>query len=117
MLYRLDTLAGTQLLDTSTGLGQGHVSCNTDRKGWVYASSYISSGTMPGLQQIAAVKMDGSKTVEVFGMIHNFWTSQGSTNDQYVSEPQSTVSRDGTKVLTGMEWTDGGSVYDYLMTK
>ncbi len=106
--FSLATGAATRLL-ASSAFEYGHVSGrNIDRPGWVYLSAYDWGATAgrPGRDQLVAVKTDGSRTVEVFGFANHRSTT-------YNSQPQATVSRDGTRVLFASEW-GASNVYAFI---
>lgn len=95
-----------------------HVSTrNTDRPGWAYVSWY----KIPGKRfsdEIIAVKMDGSQSVERLCHIHS--ASQGC----YRCEAHPVPSRDGTRVLFASDWAqdcgagcgDSTDIKDYVVT-
>jgi hypothetical protein len=78
-----------------------------NRNGWAYLSVYGPQGTLPGNDQVLAVNLDGSGTVEVFAHAHHY-------DSRYESSPFAVPSRDGARVLFGSEWTAGGPIYAYV---
>ncbi len=74
----------------------------------MYLSAYDCGVTarQAGQDQLVAVKTDGSRTVEVFGFANH-------RNTTYNSQPQATVSRDGTRVLFASEW-GASNVYAFI---
>lgn len=112
--YRLSDGAATLLFgSTSTAFEYGHVGRARLRPGWIYLSVYDTS-TMAGRRgndQIVAVKLDGSMTVEDFGYAYN--RTNGST---YANQPHACPSPDGTRVLFASPWGNGsGNTYAYTV--
>jgi Collagen triple helix repeat (20 copies) len=106
---RLDSVLLTPILPNFSAFWYGHISMRaTNRPGWAYLSNYncISPAGAKGLDQLVAVKLDGSMTVEVYGFAHH-----GA--DVYVNDPFGTPSRDGRRFLFGSEW-GGTNVYAYV---
>lgn len=101
----------TTLVTSPSAYGYQHISCrNLDRPGWAYLSSYkYDSNDYKGRDQIVAVKLDGSETVEVF-CFANQRTNTGAA-------PVAVPSRDGTRVLFGSEWGVPGTTYAYIAEK
>jgi len=100
-MWRLDTGALTTLLPGGSAYGQGHVSLrNVKRPGWAYLSHYSANDGLKGGDQVVAVKLDGSGTVEVFGHAHHTATT-------YDSEPHACPSPDGSRVVFASDWHGG----------
>ncbi len=93
-----------------------HISCrNTQRPGWCYVSDMTNNHSAPiGLGQIYAMKLDGSHTVEVFGVNHGSYNSCSSCNEY---SARAVPSQDGAKVIFASDWGKGTSspAYDYLI--
>lgn len=107
-MFRLSDGAQTALLPANA-LEWGHVSCrNLGRPGWAYFSNYQYDNVPAlGRDQLVAVKLDGSQTVEVFGFANH-------RTNTYDESPFAVPNRDGTKVLFGSEWGHPGTVYAYV---
>jgi hypothetical protein len=95
-----------------------HVSTrNTDRPGWAYVSWYKVDGKRFS-DEIVAVKMDGSQTVERLCHMHS--ASAGC----YRCESHPVPSRDGTRVLFASNWAqdcgagcgDTTDIKEYVVT-
>ncbi len=109
MMDQLSNGTVTVVLQGGTAMLRGHLSGrNNDRPGWVYCSVYDSTNTSAraGNDQVFALKLDGSQTVEIFAHAHHGL-------DIYVNDPMATVSRDGTNVLFGSEWA-GPAAFAYV---
>ena len=103
------------LLLAGSNFNNGHISGrNIDRWGWVYLSNhvYYGSGTLPGHDQIAALKTDGSGTLQVFAHAH---TIQPADTYDYDASTHAVPNRDGTKVMWGGRWDDSGGMYSYVV--
>jgi hypothetical protein len=74
------------------------VSCrNINRPGWCYVSDFGNYSTSPiGDEQIYALKLDGSRAVEVFGVDHGS-PNVDDTDNSYTT--RAVPSRDGRRVL------------------
>ena len=98
------------------GLADGtHHSCrNFKRPGWCYVSDMMNNAAQPvGYEQIYAIKLDGSQTVEVFGVDHGAQNTCASCNaDAAMAVP----TQDGSRVMFGSEWGGGTTapVYEYM---
>ncbi|GAA3401981.1 hypothetical protein ACFFNY_35175 [Paenibacillus hodogayensis] len=94
----------------------GHLSMqNHLRPGWAYISDYESeSPTYWGHDEVLAVKLDGSGTVERFAHQHH-----QASKSIYAAQPQAVPNRDGTKVVFASDWDGGNSapVYSYVAEK
>jgi hypothetical protein len=100
---RIDVLKGNWI--------GGHISCrNNKRPGWCYLSDAHGSSGDPGSNEVYAVKLDGSGTVERFAHTHN------SKEPSYDATPMAVGSRDGSKVLWASDWQKGNSapIYAYV---
>jgi hypothetical protein len=119
-MWRLSDLDHTYLLPQVGAEARGHVSCrNTGRDGWAYFSvfDYPNTASLPyGRDQMYAVKLDGSGTVEVFGW--SYHRNDGESSDSaYRSSPFAVPSRDGRLLLYGTEHgdlTDPYTTYAYI---
>lgn len=90
-----------------------HISCrNIKRPGWCYYSDAepSSESTSMAYQEIIAIKLDGSQTVERFAHEHH------GENMNYGAYPMAVPNRDGSKVMWASEWKGGASapVYSYV---
>ncbi len=110
--FRLDGGGIITLLDANPGFWGGHISCrNTKRLGWCYVSD---DGWSPDLwlghDEVFAIKVDSSHTVERFAHEHH------SYNAGYDHEPMAVPNRDGTKVMWASDWGGGSTapVYSYV---
>lgn len=105
-MYRLSDGLYTSLL---SNWPNGHVSCrNTGRPGYVYASSFSSSGeTFAGYHNVFAIKLDAPSTVEMFGTVH------GPTTSGYATEPQFCASPTGKRGVFASKWS-GADVYPFV---
>ncbi|MFZ0324742.1 MAG: fibronectin type III domain-containing protein [Actinomycetes bacterium] len=88
----------------------GHVSGRANqRPGWAYFSDYLGTGTNPGMDQICAVKLDSSGTVEIFAFSEHF------TGNSYDDSPFAVPNRNGTVVLWGSDYNQGaGGAYPFI---
>lgn len=108
---RLDGGGVTVVIDDTPGFRSGHISCrNLERPGWCYFTSYTTTTSMPGYDEIFALKIDSSNTVERFGHMHRTNTLG------YDGQAHGTVNRDGSKVMFASDWNMGSSapVYSYI---
>jgi hypothetical protein len=89
-----------------------HVSTrNTARPGWAYISNYASSGSFPGLDEIVAVKLDGSDIVE------RFCHARSNAGESYYSlQTHGCPSPDGQRVIFASAWntTSSSNLYPYV---
>jgi len=108
-----------------------HVSArNVNRPGWVYVSYYIGndSGGDRFNEEIMAVKMDGSGSVERFAQSHSDWENATGTTGQYSSkdsdydyrsQPHEVPSPDGKRVIFASNWVyhgnGGQGIEDYVI--
>lgn len=97
-----------------SGSGFGHISGRAiDRPGWIYVSQNVfDNSSTPGHDQIAAVKVDGSQTVQVFSHAR---TIQPRAEYVYAESTHAVPNRDGTKVMWGGRWNDTGGMYSYVV--
>ncbi|GEM_PF-2335185 len=88
------------------GYGDAHISCrNIRRPGWAYVSTDPERGGM-----VLAVRLDGSKRVEIFG--HHF-----SSAANYDKSPMPVPSPDGRFVMFKSDfgnYQDSALVYDFV---
>jgi hypothetical protein len=101
---------GRVLLGNNPYPAEPHVSCRNQygRPGWCYLSDMQNNTSVYpiGYEQIYALKLDGSQTVEVFGVDHgSFNTCQ--TCNAYTAK--AVPSRDGERVVFGSDWGAGSS--------
>jgi hypothetical protein len=88
----------TMLTDPNNEAFPHHISTrNLDRPGWAYVSYYPSPGQRFN-DEIIAVKMDGSKSVERLAHLHS------NINGCYRCEPHAVPSRDGMRVIFASNW-------------
>jgi hypothetical protein len=81
------------------GVWNGHVSCrNNDRPGWAYVSEGCCETV--GYKEIFAIKLDGSDTIERYGIHH---TDEGTG---YGHQAHAVPNRDGSKVMFASNWND-----------
>lgn len=106
VMVDLATGVKTRVLDDPNAFNNGHVS-GRGRAGWAIFSDYDGTRTIAGCDQVAAVKLDGSKTVQVFAFA-NHRTGGGN----YSAQPHAVPNRDGTRVLFASDW--GGSISAYV---
>jgi len=98
------------------GLADGtHLSCrNFKRPGWCYVSDMMNNAAQPvGYEQIYAINLDGSQTVEVFGVDHGSQNTCASCDaDAALAVP----TQDGSRVMFGSECGGGTTapVYEYI---
>ncbi len=89
-----------------------HISCrNVERPGWAYVSEYFDpqADRKANHDEVFAVRLDGSGTVESFAHEHY------SRRQAYVREPQAVPSPDGERVLWASDWgRRRGPVYAYV---
>lgn len=89
----------TELTDRDNEASFLHTSArNLDRPGWVYVNYYRQPGKRFS-DEIVAVKMDGSRTVERLAHMHS------STSGCYRCEQHPVPSRDGSRVIFASNWT------------
>jgi chitodextrinase len=99
VMVRLKDNTVTTLVDPNNEAYAHHISTrNYDRPGWAYVGYYPQSGKRFN-DEIIAVKLDGSKTVE--RLAHQHSNSSGC----YRCEPHPVPSRDGRRVLWASNWT------------
>lgn len=83
-----------------------HVSCrNSSRPGWAYVTYDLSAGKRFS-DEIVAVKIDSSGSVERFAHTHSEPDSIGANGNVHFTdgEPQAVPSRDGGRVLWASNW-------------
>ncbi len=102
-----------------------HVSCrNLKRPGWCYLSEFAYANASPGdvdfmtskaiYQELLAVRLDGSGSVEHFGHEHH---SMPVHSREYDRAAMATPSRDGRIMIWGSDWEDtasGAEVHAYV---
>ena len=113
---RLRDGAVTPLTDPQNEAAVSHVSTrNLDRPGWAYVS-YFKDGDRRQSDEIVAVKLDGSGTIEHYAHDHSL------TPGCYRCEAQPVPSRDGRRVLFASNWAadcgdscgSPGDIKDYV---
>jgi len=108
--FRLSDNAAIVVLPS--GINGGHISCRNMlyRPGWCYFSDDDNYANLLGYDQEMAVKLDGSRTVEVFALQHD------SSNIEYGAQAFGVPNPDGTRVLFDSDWYGGPSApaYDYV---
>ena len=133
VMVRLRDGAVTSLTDPGNGTTvayeayASHVSTrNVNRPGWAYVSYYPGSGERYA-EEVIAVKMDGSGTVERLAHLHSdFEDFTGTTGPysaaypdyNYRSEPHAVPSQDGQRVIFASNWVyqgDGSWIQDYVI--
>ena len=88
----------TMLTDPSNEAFPHHISTrDLDRPGWVYVSYYPSPGQRYN-DEIVAIKMDGTQTVERVAHLHS------NISGCYRCEPHAVPSRDGQRVIFASNW-------------
>jgi hypothetical protein len=113
--YVLATGTSTRLLSVSPYFDLHHSCRSMLRPGWVYISTFDyygrltdnSAGWLPFEDEIFALKMDGSESVERYAHHHSRRYSPSnpdSDNSVYYAEPHATVSRSGKRILFGSNW-------------
>ena len=102
MMVRLRDGAITPLTDPTNEAYPHHVSTRSyDRPGWAYVGYYYAAGARFS-NEIIAVKLDGSKSVERIAHTH---TDDGC----YRCEAHAVPSRDGLRVLWASDWMINGN--------
>jgi len=103
VMVRLRDGAITSLTDPANEAYAHHISTrNLDRPGWVYVGYHTDAGKKYG-DEIIAVKMDGSKSVQRFAHKHSAYSGC------YRCESHSVPSRDGRRVLWASNWAQNCS--------
>lgn len=113
--FALATGDSTHLLSVSPFFDL-HESCRAmSRPGWVYISTFdyverltdSNADWLPFEDEVFALKMDGSGSVERYAHHHSRRYSPShadSDNSIYIAEPHATVSRSGNRILFGSNW-------------
>ncbi len=114
--FDLATGDSTDLLKISYLLDL-HESCRAmARPGWVYVSTFDyferltdnSTNWLPFEDEVFALKMDGSGTVERIAhhrsKEYSIYTPNRDSGALYFAEPRATVSRSGNRVIFGSNW-------------
>jgi hypothetical protein len=102
MMVRLRDGAITPLTDPTNEAYPHHLSTRSyDRPGWAYVGYYYAAGQRFS-NEIIAVKLDGSKSVERIAHTH---TDDGC----YRCEAHAVPSRDGLRVLWASDWMIAGA--------
>jgi len=117
--YRLEDGAVTTLLELSLFFDY-HISCrNEQRPGWSFISTFdyvarLSDEAdnpaldwLPFEDEVFALKMDGSESVERYAHHHSRRYSPStydSDHSVYFAEPHATVSRQANRILFGSNW-------------
>lgn len=98
IMRRLDNGAVTVL--TKGGFA-GHTSSrNSARPGWAYVThSYNGPAWPPYRDEVFAVKLDGSQTIERYGNMHSL-----NSGGDYDAEPHAVPAPDGRRVLFASVW-------------
>jgi hypothetical protein len=97
---RLSDGAVTPLTDGNNESYVFHVSMrNVDRPGWAYVSWFKQDGTRFS-DEITAIKLDGSQSVERYCHIHSL------TTNCYRCEAHPVPSRDGQRILFASNWAE-----------
>jgi hypothetical protein len=101
----------TPLTDPHKEAYPDHISAQgTDRPGWVYVSYFPGENGKRFNDEIVAVKLDGSKTVQRF--CHKRSVSKGC----YRCESHGVPSRDGERVLFASNWNNpSGPIQAYIV--
>lgn len=115
MAVRLDNGAITQVTTDAQMSWTPHISCrNLNRPGWLYLTEFAASyaePTKPNYQQIFAVRIDGSGTINAFAHVHH------STVEDYDRSPFGVPNRDGSRVMFRSDWDNGsGEIDSYVAT-
>ncbi len=107
VLVRLRDGAVTPLTDPTNEAYPYHISARSlDRPGWVYVTYWPSPGKRFS-DELVAVKLDGSGSVERYAHTHSDSNAGG-----YRAEPHGVPARDGRRILWASNWTlnaTGGS--------
>ncbi len=113
--YSLATGAETRLLSVSPFFDL-HISCRAlSRPGWAIISTFDytgrltddNAGWLPFEDEVFALKMDGTGSVERYAHHHSRRFSPSTPdpdNSVYFAEPHATVSKYGTRILFGSNW-------------
>lgn len=110
---RLDNGEITQVTSDDEMSWPIHISCrNLNRPGWLYLSDFEESygePSKPNYQQIYAVKIDGSQTVNSFAHIHH------SSVIGYNRSAFGVPDRGGSRVMFRSDWETGiGEIDSYV---
>jgi len=98
VMVRLKDGRVTTLTDPVREASSFHVSArNFDRPGWVYVTYYPGAGKRFG-DEVVAVKLDGSRSVERLGHTHS------DAGKLYRAEPHGVPSRDGRRLVFASNW-------------
>jgi len=98
LMVRLSDGEITPLSDPNNEAYPFHISArNFDRPGWVYVSYHPATGKRFG-DEIVAVKLDGSKSVERLAHTHS------NARGLYRAEPHAVPSPDGRHVIFASNW-------------
>jgi hypothetical protein len=77
---------------------------NTARPGWAYVThSYNGPNWPPYRDEILAVKLDGSQTIERYGNMHSL-----NSGGDYDAEPHAVPAPDGRRVIFASAWEAAG---------
>ena len=128
---RLSDGAVTNLLDL-TYLFDYHISCrNQQRAGWCFISTFdyvarlkdkaddLALDWLPFEDEVFALKMNGSGTVERYAHHHSRRFSPltpDADNSIYFAEPHATVSRQANRILFGSNWRQNMAVENSVDT-
>ena len=103
MMVRLRDGAITPLSNPTNEAYPYHISTrNLDRPGWVYVTYWPSPGQRFD-DELVAVKLDGSGSVERYAHSHS------NSSGCYRCEPHSVPARDGRRILWASTWTINGT--------
>src|SRR5207247_7849793 len=104
VMVRLRDGAITPLTDPTNEAYPHHVSTrNLDRPGWAYVGYNFESGKRFS-DEILAVKLDGSKSVQRFAHKHSAYSSC------YRCESHAVPSRDGRRVIWASNWAQNCTI-------
>ena len=115
-MFRLSDGFATDLLGTTSNImaPNYHVSCrNILRPGWAYYSSFdgANGANLPGRDQVWAVKLDGSGTVQVFAHVHH------ASSAVFSAQAHAVPDQKGERVIFASEWNgdpSNGPIYSYV---
>jgi hypothetical protein len=79
-------------------------------------SNHVHYGntTTPGYDQLAAIKTDGSGTMQVWAHARTIQDNSAG-GYEYAASTHAVPNRDGTKIMWGGRWNSSGSVYSYVV--